>query len=83
MNKWTPEQWKHFLDISDEATLAKVDAAIKQEVSEHYLLHEFLDKLGLLSTTLPTTPTRRALIVGICVGWAEGWRQADFFWSEK
>ena len=83
MNDWTPEQWKRFLGISDEAALAKVDAAIKQEVSEHYLLHEFLAKLGLGLLPELMTPTRRALIVGICAGWAEGWRQADFFWIEK
>ena len=83
MNDWTPEQWERFLGISDAPTKKLVDIAINEEVGNHYLLREFLDKLGLLSTTLPTTPTRRALIVGICVGWAEGWRQADFFWSEK
>lgn len=91
MNDWTPEQWERFLSTSEEASkycssgtnLATVDEAITQEIDNHYLLREFLDKLGLLSTTLPTTPTRRALLVGICVGWTEGWRQADFFWGEK
>ena len=83
MNDWTPEQWERFLGISDAPTKKLVDIAINEEVGNHYLLREFLDKLGLGLLPELMTPTRRALIVGICAGWAEGWRQADFFWIEQ
>lgn len=83
MNDWTIEQWERFLGIADEPTQKLVDAAINEEVNDHYLLREFLDKLGLLSFAPPPTPTHRALLIGICIGWSEGWRPADFFWGEK
>ena len=92
MKDWTPEQWERFLSTSDEASkycssgtnLAAVDEAIAHEIDGHPLLREFLVKLGLLPERRKhTTPLHRALLVGICAGWAEGWRQADFFWSEK